>query len=208
MSGQKVLEKLKADPVSACQEYRFEVDSDIYQVQNQGGECKISCSKAAGNIYILKASAGTGAYYYPWRPSGVGGLGWVEVPKKAANGTLVITGGMNGCSLYVNDLGNQYIFTHDADGKHFNVANAPGKNVCKVTYKDYATPLELGRRLFEEKMKKALSLYKELGSVWFAYFLITVKHGGRWKVLASGVVNVKNKFGVSFGITPLIASCD
>jgi hypothetical protein len=175
--------------------------------QNQGGACKVTCSKSKGNIYMLNVSAGTSAYFYPWRPTGKGGLGWVDVPKTAPAGTLVLTGGMNGCALYVNDNGGNYIFTHDADGKHMDLGAAAGVNVCKVEYKDYATPLELGKKLFDEKIKEALGKgKKKLGATSFAYYLITVKHGGRWKVFASGVVNVLNKFAVSYGITPLITS--
>jgi hypothetical protein len=52
-------------------------------------------------------------YYFPRTPSGVG---IVEVRIAAPDGTIVVTGGMNGCSVEVIQRGSTLVFYHDADG--------------------------------------------------------------------------------------------
>lgn len=142
-----------------------------------GGPCKLTeQNTAADNVIKLEVSNGGNDYYFPWVNRGVGE---VKVPKMASEGTIVTTGGMNGCSLVVTELDNHYIFYHDADSKYLGkLKPAEGKEVCRIGPKDYS-PLDIGNKLVLESPKEGLA---------YLHQIIIIKHGGKWKVFSSAIL--------------------
>lgn len=205
--GSKTLTSLRRSPEATCQAKRFQVESKVYMNQDAGGPCKVSCTRIAGDICRLKVDSGSGDYYFPYRTAGVGGMGSCLVPRNAANGTLVLTGAMNGCALVVQALGtNVLVFTHDADGKHFKRDEAAGDVLAEVKYSDYAGANEFGKNMFMRKTSEVAAKGKEMKSgAGFFYYLLTIKHEGKWKVYTSGTVKVIKTHAVPFNVTPLLA---
>ncbi|MEM9056491.1 MAG: hypothetical protein AAGD86_03385 [Pseudomonadota bacterium] len=206
--GSKALASLRENPEATCTTKRFQVVSKVFMNQNNGGPCKATCTRLSGDIFRIDVDSGTGDYYFPYRTAGVGGLGSCAVPRNAPDGTLVLTGAMNGCALVVQALSDTVLmFTHDADGRHFNRSKADGKVLAEIKYADYAGPGEVAKAMFSHKsaevMKKGKSMKSGAG---FFYYLLTVKHGGKWKVYSSGTVKVRDTHAVPFMMTPMLAS--
>lgn len=124
-----------------------------------------------------------GDYYFPWVPRGGGGVGECIVPLGCPDGTIVLTGGMNGCAFQVNRTRDGLRFYHDADSCSLQQDTLEGDQLCRVGYRDYATPFDLGRAAFLDTAPPT-----DGGAFHYAYYLVAVKHVGRWGVYASGVV--------------------
>lgn len=63
-----------------------------------GGKCTIGGNDAGPGAHDLEAVANTYSstdFFYPWMRTGTG---WVKVPKSVADGSVVMTGGVNGCT--------------------------------------------------------------------------------------------------------------
>lgn len=197
MSSAAVLSLLRTDPVAAAGAYGFIVEYDTSAFPHYlGGRCTLSIKKANDNVYVIKASRGTGDYFFPYTHIG-GSAGRCQVPDTVPNGTLVLTGGMNGCALQVNDYPGYKIFYHDANGTQLGTEGALGGTVdCRVTYKDYEGPMKMG-----QVMASATNPYS-------FQTLISAKVGGRWLVVHTGILrSVKNKYSTyTSTITPLLTS--
>jgi hypothetical protein len=191
-----IVSTLKLNPTSAFGQYGFVVNIPYAML---GGSCSISSKVAKGNVHHLNVSIGGGPdYFFPYVSAGtlglVNGVGCCDVPQNAPVGTLVVTGGMNGCALQVSSISGNYRFFHDANGTSLaGSAIDPGNHVCRVDYKSYDT-LNLGQ-------KKS-----SMGTV-YAHYLITVKTSHRWEVWRSSIL-----FGMgdykkfSAGITDLLTT--
>ena len=207
------LSNLRANPKTSCERnvYRtgpmpgsFKDAGDLVE----GGKCKITCTQIVTGFYDLKAQqseSGTD-YFYPWLQRGVG---YVCVPKGVPDGTLVITGGVNGCTLVVSELGTNYYFYHDGDSKHLKPGTVIGNQIAKVAPKDY-DPFDFGQKAFIDAITQAKLSGKSLdGDVSYGYFVVAVKNAGRFAFYSTGVLSVGGlkKLPVPWG-TSCITSFD
>lgn len=174
---------LRADPDAAMAKFGFVVGNTVYAGTTVGGACLLGCESAGGNIYKLTAKQGQGDWFFPYINTAEGGVGVCVVPAGAADGTIVVTGGMNGCSLQVNKSGREFYFYHDNNGNSMKGKLTPGEVVCRVDYKDYAGPLDIGKKLVDQYLTERVG-------AGYEYYCITVHHGGRWKVYVSSLIRI------------------
>jgi hypothetical protein len=223
-SNHAALALLRADPDSALAKYGFLVDSEVYLTGAYGGPCLLSCSDVGGGMFKLTAKAGSGDFLFPY-VNGVPGVGECMVPGAQSDGCIVTTGGMNGCSLQVNRVGNVLMFYHDNNGTSIAglATPPPGNMVARADYKDYAGALDLGRTLADSARSLTATV---MTTAQYQYYCLTVRHAGRWKVYYSSVLQkgISTKKYLLFGgsewtkteefssfkpnITPLITSFD
>jgi hypothetical protein len=187
---------LRTDPESALGKYGFLVDNEVYTAGTIGGACSLGCTPLGGNIYRLTAKAGAGDFFYPYIYTSGGGVGECAVPVGQADGTIVVTGGMNGCSLQVNRHGGVFNFYHDNNGNSLTGKVIPGNIVARVDYKDYAGALELGSKLAAQMSHGAAS-----SQTAFETYCITVRHGGRWRIYVSALLRTVEFRPASFFVS-------
>ena len=176
---------MRADPSAAFEKCGFFVTSDVYQNTTLGGPCAVHCEPANGAVYKLTAKQGQGDYFFPYVHVTSGGVGVCIVPAGQAEGTIVMTGGMNGCALQVNRSGNDFYFYHDANGVSMAGKLTPGDVVCRVEYKDYAGRMGLGEKLSVDFNRSESS---GKGGMVHEYYLITIRSGGKWQVFCSALL--------------------
>ena len=182
-SNHASLALLRSDPDAALAKYGFAIDNDVYKNTTLGGGCLLSASSAGGNVYRLTATQGSGDFFYPYIYTTGGGVGVCQVPKGQSEGVLVVTGGMNGCSMQANKSGNDFHFYHDNNGNSMKGKMTPGEIVCRVDYKDYAGALEIGKHLVDKYLTGTTG-------AGYEYYCITVRNGGRWKVYVSSLIRI------------------
>ena len=185
-SSQSPLALLRKDPGSACATSSFIVNSKL-SLHNPavGGPCTVSCEKLDDEVYQLNASTGTGDFFFPYVFATSGGVGSCVVPIGQPDGTLALTGSMNGCALQVNKHGTNFYFYHDTNGQYIAqmAMPPPGQVVCRVENKSYAGPLNIGESI-------AIDVNRDVASRKQAYFqhgIICVRTGGKWGVYVTGV---------------------
>jgi hypothetical protein len=176
---------MRADPDTAFEKYGFFVTSEVYTNTTLGGPCAISCKSANGAVYQLTAKQGQGDYFFPYVHVTSGGVGVCIVPVGQAEGTMVVTGGMNGCALQVNRSGTDFYFYHDANGTSMMGKLTPGTVVCRVNYDSYAGKMNLGDKISTEFNRAAVG--GKSGMV-HEYYLITIRSGGKWKVYSTALL--------------------
>ncbi len=192
-----VLQRLRTDPTAACDSYGFAVERDVKAFPHYiGGRCKIEISNLNDNVYQLKAGTGTGDFFFPYTHIG-GYAGRCQVPDNQPDGTMVITGGMNGCALQVNQENGYKMFYHDANGVQLSTETLTGNMVCRVGFSSQ-DPLNL------------LSIVSSRQNPYGFQTLITVKKNGRWLVVHTGILrSVSNKYSTFRStVTPLLSSFD
>lgn len=200
-SASQTLQKLRSSPLEAMQQHGFDVADQAYVGRTTGGPCTLRGSDLGNGVVRLTVENGVGDYYFPWIPKGGGGVGDCTVPGGAPEGTIVLTGGMNGCAFQVNRDAGSLHFYHDADSN--SLGPVPGTQVCRVGYTDYATRLELGQKAMLATQPRGG------GAFYYAYYLMAIKVGSRWEVYASGVLANGNEFTrIQPGVTPMMTSFD
>lgn len=181
----KVLFNFRNDPESYIKEVDFIVEARksfkntplIDKRTEYGGPCTLTAEDSENkDVFRVHVKNGGNDYYFPWVNRGVGE---VKVPKDAPNGTIVTTGGMNGCALVVTEVGNHFIFYHDADSNSLSVIKeAQGQEVFRLEPKDY-DPLDTGVKLMEQNPGSG---------IYFTHQFMIVKHKDKWKVFTSSIL--------------------
>ena len=202
-----VLDSLRSDPETTCRSYSFNVDGGTMVSNPMGGGCSVSSNKVNDQVYELRVKSGGKDFFFPYMNAGTGGVGECIVPVGQPDGTLALTGSMNGCAFQANRTNAGFVFYHDSDGKSLaKRGNVPGQQVCRVEYSTYAGPLLIGER-------KMIDINND-GSGSQAYFqhcVLVVHHEGKWKVFVTGLHSItsldnpKKKKLVPF--TPHIVAC-
>ncbi len=140
------LQILRVEPETAITKYGFIVDTEVYDHTWSGGPCKLECTMGSDSVYRLTAKSGVGDWFFPYCSMSMGGeVGTCMVPFNQPDGTIVTTGGMNGCSLQVNKFKGAFFFYHDLNGN--SLKDAPGEVVCRIDYVDYAGTSGTGMQL-------------------------------------------------------------
>jgi len=208
------LDALRADAKSACMQnvYRTGPAKGSFTATGPlvaGGPCVISSDKdsKAKGFFDLKATATTGAsndYFFPWLMHGVG---WVQVPKAVPNGSIVMTGGVNGCTIIVTEQGTNYHFYHDGDSSSIKPGQVVGNEVARVAPKDY-DPFGFAAKKFSDALQEAAQAgVKPKGDVSYAHYVIAVKQGGRFgfyvtgQISLNGLSKLPNGWGTSCIVT-------
>ena len=203
------LKQLRADPLNACltNVYRTGPGRDAFNGAGalvEGGPCVIDAKEVQAGFYDLKAvpTGYTGSdYFYPWLRTGVG---FVKVPKNGPDGTIVMTGGVNGCSIVVNELGSDFYFYHDGDSKFLGTVATVGTGVAKVTPRDY-DPFDMGNKAFSAALASAAKAkVKPTGDVSYGHFVVAVKVAGRFGFYSTGVMSLNGLAKLPVGLTTCI----
>lgn len=177
-----ILQNLRDNPEPICKQNDFFVDVRGFRTTPEGtnrcevgGAATLNLTKQNG-VYRLAVENGGSDYFFPWVNRGVGE---VSVPINQPNGTIVTTGGMNGCALQVNRSGNNLIFYHDADNRYLGDLKQPqGRQLCRIEPNQYMK-IPYGQTIVEENPRAGLS---------YLYQLICVRHDGKWKVTYYGII--------------------
>lgn len=177
-----VLQQLRANPEAAIVNNDFFLDvrgattteDPEHERCRIGGKVSITESDKNGITRLTLAPGGTD-YYFPWVNRGVGE---VTIPINQPDGTVVVTGGMNGCALQVNRDGASLIFYHDGDSKYLGRLKQPkGNELCRIEPDLYM------------KVPYGETLAKQIGGgAAYLYQMIFVRHAGKWKVMYSGII--------------------
>lgn len=181
MNAKEALSLLRNNPHDVCLNNGFLTESDKV-LASTGGPCSISCSQVDDHVFRLEAKLGGSDYFFPYLP---GRCGHYDVPRTTPVGTIVLTGGMNGCSLQVDRVGtSSFRFIHDADGKYA----LPGPTtICRVNYRDYAGPST--SRGIGLGISFALSKVPSMGLMPYPRnTILCVKGRDSWKVYSSGIM--------------------
>lgn len=209
-AGDKALKALRKNPETTIAAEDFFVDVTGFKPKVDkvnakwefGGPVTLTAVDGGAGVTRITLKAGGTDYFFPWVNRGVGE---VEVPDNAPNGTIVVTGGMNGCSLHVSQDGDKVIFYHDADSCYLGqgkFAAARGNKLIRVEPKTYMK-IPYGQTIVEEMRDGSAYLYQ----------MLCVKHGGKWKVCYSGIIigpGIKMPIKRSFtpGVSKFLASFD
>lgn len=205
------LKNLRADPLNSClrNAYRTGPKSGSFNGQGhivEGGPCTIEAVEVEPWLYELKAieTKYRGSdYFFPWMRTGIG---WVQVPKSAPDGTIVMTGGVNGCTIVVTEFQSSYFFYHDGDSKYLYPGLMTGREVARVEPKHY-DPLGWGQKKFMNALQSAAqSNVKVSGDVSYGHFVVAVKSNGRFGLYATGLMSVNGLTKLPVGITPCIVT--
>ena len=117
--------QLRTDPKTICDEYGFIVKSPVVS-SDDGGPCKLNLTKLDGNVYQLEPIYGEGSGYTDWFFPYRHAVGTCRVPIPQPEGTIALTGEMNGCTLEVYKNGGiSFYFYHDNNGCHLHKSDAP-----------------------------------------------------------------------------------
>ena len=179
--------RLRVDPDSAFAENDFVVDSKVYTGDSSGGSCRILCNEIGSKVFRLTADPGQGDWFFPYVWTTEGGVGTCEVPAGQADGTIIATGAMNGCSLQVNRSHDDLFFYHDTTSVSMSGKLAPGEVVALVEPAQYAGTDDLGAALSAEYSRR-----HSTSAAMFEHHLVTIRAGGVWKVYCSSVLRIQS----------------
>lgn len=212
MCYKKVLNEVRLNPESAFAKMGFitNVEKEGY---DQGGKrsVEIICRDEREQIYEWSVENKPGdIYYFPYKNRRLNaqgqnckGIGHVIVPKGEPDGTIVLSGGMNGCGLQVNkfDAGN-LIFMHDQDseaisdemsrqyfidenrfGRYLGADDLidPPKILCRVKKKHYLGPGDLH---LKDNFRRAEEKFPGKDT-YLTYYPFFIKVQGIWKLYMS-----------------------
>ncbi|WP_370980435.1 hypothetical protein [Agaribacterium sp. ZY112] len=177
-----ILQDLRNDPEGVSKHNDFFVDVRGFRTTPEGNNrCEVGGpvtlkESIENNVNRLTIKNDGSDYFFPWVNRGVGE---VSVPINQPNGTIVTTGGMNGCALQVNRDGDNIIFYHDADNRYLgNLKQPQGQQLCRVEPSLYMK-IPYGQTIVEENPRAGLA---------YLYQLICIRHNNKWKVTYSGII--------------------
>ncbi|CDG81568.1 hypothetical protein [Janthinobacterium agaricidamnosum] len=202
------LNALRSDPRNACERNAYITGPKPGSFRNsgdfvRGGPCFIEASQLeAGFVSLLavERNYNNKDFFYPWLQRGVG---WVPVPKNVPDGTIVMTGGVNGCSIVVSESAGHYNFYHDGDSKHLDRSMIDGKEVARVKPNDY-DPLGWGHMQFINALSKARKM--DEGAVDYGHFVVAVKKDGKFGFYSTGVMNLNGRSRLPLGVSTCIVT--
>lgn len=202
---------LRRSPLDACRSnvYRTGPQPGSFTGQGQlveGGPCSLNVSQFGDGAFDVKAVASSYAssdYFYPWLQRGVG---WVKVPKSVPNGTIVLTGGVNGCTIVVTELLGDYFFYHDGDSRHLYPGLTTGREVARVGPADY-DPGDAGSNAFQQRLAAlAAARTQPSGDVSYGHFVIAVKHAGQFGLYVTGLMSLNGFSRLPSDASPRLAT--
>lgn len=177
------LAELRRDPKAACERNVYLTEpGPRFPSGPVGGPCTIQGTDLSDGVFRLQSvptEYSNSDYFYPWIQTGVGS---VRVPKNVPDGTIVMTGGLNGCTLVVSQEGNHYNFYHDADSKYLTPAGIAGVEIARVRPADY-DPLDWGHKAFTRKF---LAVPGHQGDTSYGHCVMAVRKDGKFGFYVTG----------------------
>ncbi|KVT66464.1 hypothetical protein WK56_29795 [Burkholderia ubonensis] len=169
-------------------------DKHIFYLKNftaggpqNGYRAKISATLVNGiNEMTVAQSEGGADYFFPYIWEGTGNVA-VGPVNGIAEGTIVVTGGMNGCALEVTTRNDQFVFYHDKNGYSMGKVRNAGTTVCRITSRAY-WPNEFER-------------IGQRGQMPLVQFICVYRHSC-WHVLSFGLY-IDNHRNVTGGFEPV-----
>ena len=173
----------------------------------EGRKCMIGAKEVEPGIFDLVAHPDKHSafvdYFYPWLRTAVG---WVKVPKGVPDGTIVMTGGVNGCTIVVSESGANLYFYHDGDSKYLKPTMVTGNEVARVTPNDY-DPNNFTLNHFSGALGTAARTgVKPVGDVSYGHFIVAVKRNNNFELYATGVMSLNGLTKINSPARPLVAS--
>lgn len=198
---------LRVLPVDACRANIYKTGPEAGSFTNtgqlvEGGRCKINEEFVKPGMYHLKAEASAAGtdYFFPWLRTAVG---YVKVPLATPDGTVVLTGGVNGCSIVVSKHQNDYYFYHDGDSKFLRPEMVQGNEVARVGPNDY-DPMNQGMNQFSAALGAASRAgVKPVGDVSYGHFVFAVKASGQFGLYSTGVMSLNGFTKLAQAALPL-----
>ena len=156
MNKNEVLSELRKDPVGFLSDYSIYVEQEDKPNDPTallGGQREINFSKLSEDFYKFVLHYGTyECYYYPYItqftdnsiPGKILNVGHCLVPIDAPVGTIVLTGGVNGCALQINRTadGKYLIFMHDKNSRSMKTSEQ--KEVLLTYMQNYNKGVSFG----------------------------------------------------------------
>lgn len=205
------LAELRSNPADACNRYVYRTGPNPGSFSThgaivEGGMCTIAQKAISAGFYDLKAVAtgyaGTD-YFYPWLQRGIG---WVQVPKSAPDGTIVMTGGVNGCTIVVTELLSNYFFYHDGDSSHLYPGLTTGREVARIAPQDY-DPGDAANTAFQQALARAAaSGQRPSGDLSYGHYVIAVKSKARFGLYATGLMSLNGLSRLASGDSSCLAT--
>ena len=183
--------RLNPRPICVANGIRTGPEAGSFVGTQQGGQCQINEASDGTDVYTLTATAGAGTdYYFPWLQRS---WTYVRVPQNVPNGTIVMTGGVNGCSLIVSDDHNDYVFYHDGDSKYLPVGSNKivGNEIVRIVPADY-DPNDYTQTVFTSYLQsyKKAKLPMPSGDISYGNFVLFVKVNGQFDACATAVLSL------------------
>ena len=190
-STHPIQSRLRINPDKVIAEYDFVVVNEVYRQGTIGGPCRLSCRETTPRVYTLSAEHGFGDWFFPYVSRTEGGVGTCQVPADQQHGTIVATGGMNGCALQVNRVGrgerSTLHFYHDTNSRSMKGKLTPGDVVALIQPDQYCGVDGMGAKLAGDYSRA----HSKSGAV-FEHYLLTIRDGALWKIFSSSVLRIQS----------------
>ena len=169
------LTQLRTNPQTVLSSEHFFVDTRNLVQTPLGCTVQINEQLKNGVVYGDSANNHSTDFYFPYVQ---GNAGYVGIQTPVQDGTVVVTGGMNGCALEVCYLNDNYYFYHDANGSNMHKQRNVGTQVCRIEAGNYWNNNIAGQSTFYIPTIQFVCVYK----------------AGFWHVGASGIYYTGNDF--------------
>ena len=169
------LTQLRTNPQTVLSSEHFFVDTRNLVQTPLGCTVQINEQLKNGVFYWDIANHQSTDFYFPYVQ---GNAGYVGIQTPIQDGTVVVTGGMNGCALEVCYLNDNYYFYHDANGSNMHKQRNVGTQVCRIEAGNYWNNNIAGQSTFYIPTIQFVCVYK----------------AGFWHVGASGIYYTGNDF--------------
>ena len=159
----------------------------------QGDRCSITATQVNSGLYSLNAVQHQGTdYFFPWLQRS---FTWVRVPKPVSDGTIVLTGGVNGCTLVVSEDAGAYYFYHDGDSKYLKPGDIAGNVVSRIGPADYDPNDDLFT-VFNGFVRSYAATGRDPGGAFdYGLYVFYVRVGGRFEAIKTGVISIGTPTG-------------
>lgn len=170
---------------------------------------KISVGELDTSAILRGTAPASSCYFYPYINNAIPtNLGFCFVPATSPPGTIVLTGGMNGCSLQINKTADErnLIFMHDNNGvairdhsteiiNRINTAyrRFPDYNITHRDALDAGNPTVLTNSHICRINYDDYAYLKESAEKYdfYSYEIITRRHLDRWEIYSQCIL-IKN----------------